>query len=92
MKMVDAVCIVLQQVGGPMQISDIYSAIISRGLYTFGAIRPEAALGIMLRRHCVGVTISKPEKQKYFVLVSRGQYALLPAPVDIDTDTMQSSI
>jgi restriction system protein len=92
MKMVDAACIALQQLGGPMQIADIYSAIISRGLYTFGATRPEAALGIMLRRHCVGVTISTPEKRKYFALVGRGQYALLPKPVDVDAETVQSSI
>ena len=53
-----------------MTVDEIYSSIIDRGLYGFGAKNPKGVVNGEIRRHCVDLDFPTAHPVKYFHIVS----------------------
>lgn len=73
---VRAILEVMRAENRPMTVSEIYDAIIGSKLYRFKADRPVHVVRVQLRRHCLGIDLSKSSTTKYFG-VNNGNYFLL---------------
>jgi restriction system protein len=78
MTIVDAIRAVMGLNVEPMTTREVYDAIVAQNLYTFHAARPAEVVSLEIRRHCLGVEMSKTSPRKYFRLVDHTKYALLP--------------
>lgn len=71
MTIVEAIKEVLSALKKPLTYKEIYSEIISRGLYEFGAKSPEAMVNSKLRKHCYGLDFPSASPAKHFIIDSK---------------------
>ncbi len=71
MTIVEAIKEVLSLNNKPMTSQEIYSEIISRGLYEFGAKQPESIVNSKLRKHCFGLDFPSSSPAKHFIISSK---------------------
>ncbi|MFB2712333.1 restriction endonuclease [Aeromonas veronii] len=71
MTIVEAIKEILSSNNKPMTSQEIYSEIISRGLYEFGAKQPESIVNSKLRKHCFGLDFPSSSPAKHFIISSK---------------------
>lgn len=88
----------LREIGKPAHVKSIYSHIIEKGYFDFGAVDPVRALGVQIDRHSKGVLISKPAQPTIFYRDKPATYGLLEwldekatADLDLDDEIKQSA-
>ena len=74
MTIAEAAQIVLKTANRPMHINEIYDAIISQGLYTFGAKDPKAVLSRTVRMKS---TANNRESKPIFRQINQSKYELI---------------
>lgn len=69
MTIVEAIIEVMNDFPDGMTDKEVYSAIVSKKLYKFGALDPVSAVRAKLRSHCVGLDFPSASNRKYFLVV-----------------------
>ena len=69
MTIVEAIIEVMNDFPDGMTDKEVYSAIVSKELYKFGALDPVSAVRAKLRSHCVGLDFPSASNRKYFLVV-----------------------
>lgn len=72
----EAASIVLEEERAPLHVHEIYERILAHNLYNFKAKNPLHVLRGEIRRHCDNLSFPSAHKNKYFVRVVDGRYAL----------------
>lgn len=80
-----AVADVLNLVGHPLSLSEIYERIIQVDYYRFNAENPQNIVQTEVRRHCEGVDFPTAKPKKYFQILKDGTYWLKDIPVPGET-------
>lgn len=100
MTIVEAIRFVLASHPEGMDCQEIYAAIISNDLYSFGANDPQNVVRGQLRKHCEGLTFPSASKNKYFrivrsqnninyyALLEKDSTSVLPEKVKVDCDVL----
>lgn len=76
MTIVESIKEVLQESPDALSVDDVYSRIVSRGLYAFKAAEPKSVVRSQLRRHCFGLDFPTASPVKFFRLVGEDRYAI----------------
>ncbi len=71
----DCIVEVLKENGNPMSSSDIYDAIVKKGLYQFNTANPSNVVRSQLRRHCKNLQ-RKDSASGSFAMTSDGLFKL----------------
>lgn len=77
--------VVLEEARGPLHVHEIYERILAHNLYNFKAKNPLHVLRGEIRRHCENISFPSAYKDKYFVRVADGRYALPSYTIDKNT-------
>jgi TIR domain-containing protein/HB1/ASXL restriction endonuclease-like protein with HTH domain len=72
---------VMLSYGRPMNVQQVYEAIIKGGLYRFKASQPVHVVRSQIRRHCVGLDFPTAADLKHFELRGKNKYYVLPSPL-----------
>lgn len=87
MRIIDAVIAVLKE-NGSMTSKEVYSKIVEKELYQFGAKKPENVVNSEIRRHCEGLDFPSASPVKYFKIVGKkgkhDLYSLLEVNEHVD--------
>ena len=76
MRIIDAVTFVLKEYGS-LTSKEAYAKIIEKGLYKFGAKKPENVVNSEIRCHCEGLDFPSASPVKYFKIAGKkGKYDL----------------
>ena len=72
---------VMRDHGKPMQVQQVYDAIVKGDLYRFKASQPVHVVRSQIRRHCFGLDFPTAADLKHFEIRGTNKYYLLPKPV-----------
>lgn len=98
MTIVEAAKEALYLLGAASSLKQIYSKIMERSLYKFGAKDPLAVLRIQIERHCEQTSWSCEAKNKFFIKDEKGLYSLvsykqkMPVPDQIAVSALDNLI
>ena len=73
----DAVQKVIVEAGQPLTPKQAYDAIVSQGLYEFGAQAPVSVVQSVIRKHTEGVDLKKSSSTKLFRITSDKRYTTI---------------
>lgn len=80
MTIVEAIKLVMQQAGRPLNSREAFDAIVAQGLYQFQAKDPHHVVMMQIRRHCIGIDFPTASQTKHFKLHGDNTYTPLGQP------------
>ena len=95
MTIYEAIKIVLSETKNGLTATEIYSEIVNRSLYTFGAKNPINVVNSQIRRRCVGLSFPTAHRIKTFKIVDyRGRKPVytLCTPTNSESDTYDDTL
>lgn len=72
----EAITVVLEDTRGPLHPKEIFEKIVRNNLYRFNAKNPVHVVTSAIRRRCENLAFPTASKEKYFIRLPDGRYAL----------------
>jgi dnd system-associated protein 4 len=85
LRLVDVAKVVLEDIGRPARIEEIYALIVAGDLYQFNTPTPAHVLRTTIRRHTANIRRVDSRAESYFHMVSNEVYALKGPQLDSET-------